>query len=291
VAGCSIVDYSGAATLAYNSITITGLNWLQQIELSAEYGIFDPNTGVSYTAGGVGTVTFTGGNTIIPITDVIRLSDGHVLTSGDAAIAGCTVFNGFSINNISAADASGTGGHAYITNMHAHGGGSGNPGSSSVNAQMLYGVNQETSTVFAGQTTTNTANSVTMTSDGALPLVGSVSANNPVAGSSNQLIVFNNKSYMVELKVVCKKVGTDDAMLMAFAGVVVNNGGTLTWTPVASGVLPTTYTSSDAATVLSGAALAITANQTKKCLDFKLTGIAGATLNWTARVITIEVSD
>jgi hypothetical protein len=101
-------------------------------------------------------------------------------------------------------------------------------------------------------------------------------------GSTQRLTIPSNSAYAVRLQVVAINTTTPtQSGSFGCQGVLLNNGGTTSGTFVS---ITTNVTGGFTGTVT------VSADNVNDALDIQVTGVAGQTIRWVARVETVEVS-
>ena len=299
--GSGMCDMSATAVVTPTSVVLTN-NWEPQLRAGVTQLHFTSampsNNSANPTCSGLisGTPSYNSSTntTTVPLSALVNLTTGDTITTSG------TQFTSMVVNDASSATIGsttiGSASFSYINGQIAKGNGStdGQTSSNATTSGVYYGLQQATEIVFAAVTTDSSP--TLFTSDSQTVIYAQVSdgtyAGNPGVGG-NQLAVLLNKSYFVDIKVVAKLQGLSSSKFFNVAGLVTNNGGTLSWSEAGSGTLPTIVTPSGD-TALSAVTFAVAADNTHCTLALTATGLATGgvtTLGWTAHVNTIEVSD
>ena len=300
--GSGMFDMSATAVVTPTSVVLTN-NWEPQLRAGVTQLHFtsaSPSNNSAAQPTCYGLISGTPSYNSSTNTTTVPLSALFNLTTGDAITTSGTQFTSMVVNDASSntigSTTIGSASFSYINGQIAKGNGStgGQTSSNTTTSGVYYGLNQATEIVFAAVTTDSSP--TLFTSDSQTVTYAQVSdgtyAGNPGVGG-NQLAVLLNKSYFVDIKVVAKLQGLSSSKFFHVAGLVTNNGGTLSWSEAGSGTLPTIVTPSGD-TALSAVTFAVAADNTHCTLALTATGLATGgvtTLGWTAHVNTIEVSD
>lgn len=299
--GSGMFDWSATAVVTPTSVVLTN-NWEPQLRAGVTQLHFTSAAPWASAAQPTcfGSISGTPSYNSSTNTTTVPLSGLFNLTAGAAITTSGTHFTSMVVNDAASTTVGsttiGSASFSYINGQIAKGNGatSGQFSGNTTTSGVCYGLHQATEIVFAAVTTNSSP--TLLTSDDQAVTYAQVSdgtyAGNP-GGGGNQLAVLLNKSYFVDIKVVAKLLGLSSSKFFHVAGLVTNNGGTLSWSEAGSGTLPTIVTPSGD-TALSAVTFAVTADNTYRTLALTATGLATGrvtTLSWAAHVNTIEVSD